>query len=382
MKCDIVMPVWNQPDHTKRAIEYIKANTRYPHRLIVIDNGSECETRDYLKGVAEGDKETILIRNEENLGFVKATNQGLRASDAPYVCLMNNDTAASGGWLEKMVSIMEGDPMIGLVNPRSDDPGGLSIEEYSQKLTENKGEYVETNQCMGFCMLIMREVIDKIGHLDEIYGIGGFDDTDFSKRAHLEGYKCVCAKDAYVYHDWHTSFKAAGNGLLERIVKENEPIFSGKFDAHLRVGYPICYGKDKDFAVDMNTSLGLAREWNWVHAWLNTTPAMKKALDALEMKEHQSLRLFKFSGFRPFFYLEVLFRLIERNMKRRKAFDAVLVSDKGLEKFLRALKPLFGTQIIYIGRESVPVLREGRDESAWRERARAIAGIIKGGRKA
>ena len=111
MKCDIIIPVWNQYDFTKRAIEHIQRNTRYPYRLILIDNNSDEVTGDYLGRIAEQDKKAILIRNRENLGFVKATNQGLRASSAPYACLMNNDTAASSGWLTRTATGSWGMPI-------------------------------------------------------------------------------------------------------------------------------------------------------------------------------------------------------------------------------------------------------------------------------
>jgi cellulose synthase/poly-beta-1,6-N-acetylglucosamine synthase-like glycosyltransferase len=336
-------------------------------------------TRDYLSRLAEEDKTIILIQNKENHGFIKATNQGLEASSAPYACLMNNDTAASNGWLTRMISIAESDPYIGLVNPRSDSPGRMSIEDYAKKLSGNKGQYIETNQCMGYCMLIKREVIDKIGYLDEAYGIGGFDDTDFSKRAHLAGYKSVCAKDAYVYHDWHTSFKAAGGGLLEKLVEKNEPLFFDKWQKYLRIGYPIVdTGDREDLYKDLHTSLGLAREWNWVHAWLNTGRGLKDDPVLLELPEHQNLRLFYMSGRKFIFYVGTLFRLIERRLKGKKLFDAVLVSDKSLYRVLTFFKRAILVPVFFIDKESERRNdREEREEDLWRERARSIVETIK-----
>ena len=101
MKCDIIIPVWNQPEATRECIESIVRGTNYPYRLILVDNGSGPETRSYLEELRKRPApEVKLIRNEENLGYIKAVNQGLKASDAPYVCLMNNDTIPGAGWLE------------------------------------------------------------------------------------------------------------------------------------------------------------------------------------------------------------------------------------------------------------------------------------------
>ena len=340
--CDIIIPVWNQLDYTKRCVESIERQTHVSYRLLIVDNASESETADYLRALAQNKPYVELIRNNENLGFIKATNQGLKISTAGYVCLMNNDTVATAGWLSKMISLAQSNKNIGLVNPKSESPGAFSLENYSKNLAKNKGKFIETNQCMGFCMLIKREVLDKIGYLDEVYGMGGFDDTDFSRRAHLAGYKCVCARDAYVYHDWHTSFKKAGN--REALVHKNEKIFTDKWGKFLRIGYPISYRSREDFVVDINTSFGLAREWNWVHAWLN-------GKRPIELPEHQSLRIFNMSGLKLFFYAGVLFRLIERRLKGKKLFDVVLVSDRKLFGFLTFFKRFFGTKLEYIGKD-------------------------------
>ncbi len=373
MKCDIIIPVWNQLDITRRCIESIKSHTEYPCSLILIDNCSDAATGNYLKNLADKNGSINLIRNEENIGFIKATNQGLKISSSPYVCLMNNDTIATKGWLGKMVQLAESDSRIGLVNPKSESPGTLSLEEYSLRLSHNKGQYVETNQCMGFCMLIKREVIDRIGYLDEIYGMGGFDDTDFSKRTDLAGYKCVCAKEAYVYHDWHTSFGKDEN--REKLVRKNEEIFVNKWGRYLRIGYPITYSTKEDFYIDINTSLGFAREWNWVHAWLNSASVLQRDLSSMGLPEHQSLRTFNMSGVKWVFFLEVLFKLIERDLKKKKHFDLVMVSDRNLYNALSLFKPLFKTPIVFIKREEIAADKEA--EELWSKRAREIVGSIR-----
>ena len=98
--CDIIIPVFDQLELTGRCLESIKARTGSPYRLILIDNASAGGTRDFLEGFRASNSNVTLIRNEENLGWVKAINQGMRLSTAPYVCIMNNDTVVrSDGWL-------------------------------------------------------------------------------------------------------------------------------------------------------------------------------------------------------------------------------------------------------------------------------------------
>ena len=101
MKCDIVIPVWNNKEVTQRCLESIFDNTHCEYRLIIIDNASDASTRQYLDQVklSRPDK-VLLIANEENVGFTKAVNQGIKVSSSDYVCINNNDIIVSDGWLE------------------------------------------------------------------------------------------------------------------------------------------------------------------------------------------------------------------------------------------------------------------------------------------
>ena len=213
MTCDIVIPVWNQPLLTKDCVDSIIKNTDcLDYRLIIIDNASDEETKRYLESLKSSTSPRVfLVRNENNLGFVRAANQGMRLSEAPYVCLINNDTIAAKGWLSEMIRIADSSANIGLVNPSSNNLGqrpikGESIETYAEKLKEYAGTFIEIGSAIGFCMLIKKEVIKRIGVFDEIYGMGNFEDTDFSRRAIKDGFLCVRACGAYVYHREGTSF--------------------------------------------------------------------------------------------------------------------------------------------------------------------------------
>jgi GT2 family glycosyltransferase len=120
MKCDIVIPVWNMKELTEQCVNNVIRHTDFPYRLIMIDNASDEETRRYLEDlVKRKDINVRLIRNEENLGNSKAANQGIRASDAEYVCILDNDTLVMDHWLTEMVNTAESDEKMGVVNPLS-----------------------------------------------------------------------------------------------------------------------------------------------------------------------------------------------------------------------------------------------------------------------
>ncbi|MDP3789237.1 MAG: glycosyltransferase, partial [Candidatus Omnitrophota bacterium] len=154
-RCDIIIPVWNQKDITKDCVDSIVRNTIYPYRLILIDNASDDDTKKYLEGVRDNKAlDVTLIRNDANLGFVKAVNQGLKARAAPYVCVFNNDTVTTPGWLEEMVNFAETHKEIGIINPLCNGPAGIPMDDYAKQVADNnKGRYMEMNQCFLFCAL-------------------------------------------------------------------------------------------------------------------------------------------------------------------------------------------------------------------------------------
>jgi glycosyltransferase involved in cell wall biosynthesis len=82
--CDIIIPVWNQETVTRKCLESISRHTPDSYGLIIIDNGSAEPARKYLDGLkAEYPaRKIVLIRKEENVGFIRAVNEGIRASEA------------------------------------------------------------------------------------------------------------------------------------------------------------------------------------------------------------------------------------------------------------------------------------------------------------
>ena len=149
MDCDIIIPVWNQLALTRDCIESVRKNTGGGYAIIVIDNASGEETAQYLDNVrSEGSPRVSIIRNKKNLGFIKAANQGIAASSAPYVCLLNNDTLVTKGWLKEMVAISESADDIGIVNPSSNNlgqkpAGGEPLELYAEKISKESGQSIE-----------------------------------------------------------------------------------------------------------------------------------------------------------------------------------------------------------------------------------------------
>ena len=274
VKCDIILPVCDQFDFTKNCIDSIIANTDTPYKLIVINNGTNPDTKSYLAEVGNKLKnDFLLIKNPYNFGWVKAVNQGIAASSAPFLCFQNDDTVVTKGWLRKMIGILQANPKIGVVNPAWEGRGNnVSIEKYGNIVEEKyRGRFVETDWARGFSVVFSRSVVDKIGGLDEIYGLAYFDDVDFSIRAINAGFLVVLALDTYVYHHRNvTFFQILKGGKWNELHEKNKLICYKKWGKPLKVVIVLdreaCEDRERLNRIS-DTAYYLARRQQGIRIW-------------------------------------------------------------------------------------------------------------------
>jgi O-antigen biosynthesis protein len=233
----IIIPTHNQIAYTRICIESIRTFTDEPYELIVVDNGSDDGTAEYLSTATD----IQLIRNSVNLGFPKAVNQGIVASRGTHILLLNNDTLVTTGWLTRMLRTMESDPLIGLVGPCSNCvsgsqqvPADYNLEgldgfAWERGKTYNR-QVIDSDRLIGFCLLIRRQVIEEIGLFDERFGLGCFEDDDFTRRAVRAGFRAVIAWDSFVHHFGGRTFIADGVDYSS-LLNENQKRFDEKWDS-------------------------------------------------------------------------------------------------------------------------------------------------------
>ena len=336
MKVDIVIPAWNLYQFTKECIESIFACTDHPFHLIIVDNASVDPAKGYFKTLAQDKENVTLIRNEENLGFVKAVNKGIKTSCARYVCLLNNDTLVTKGWLAEIIKVAQADARIGMVNANSNTLGckpkkGQKIDELAQELKVYSGKYTELAWTTGFCMLIKREVIEKIGLFDEVYGMGNFEDADFCKRAQLQGYLSVCATASYVYHRERQSFSKFKEFSSD--FTNLRKTFYRKWGKTERILY--VFTKDNpDFINKIAVkALEYARKGSMIWIFL-------KDLNSYALNHHSNIYVYRVPE--NFFNLVSLWRIV----KKKKKFDKIFVDNISYKKKLSKLKPFHKAEVL------------------------------------
>ena len=216
-KCDIIIPIYNSPEWVKMCVYALYKNTpdEYIGKVILMNDNSDELTCNCIRNLEKKYPKIEVYKNENNLGFIKNVNRGMDKTTAEYILLLNTDCLVSKNTIPKLIDHMQKNKKIGLICPISSNAANLSYdipEHYSYMQVNDlfyenfKGMNFDACTVVGNCLMISRECMQKTGYLDEIYGMGYGDETDYQFKAHEQGFEAKVAIDTYVYHKSEVSF--------------------------------------------------------------------------------------------------------------------------------------------------------------------------------
>jgi GT2 family glycosyltransferase/glycosyltransferase involved in cell wall biosynthesis len=231
-RLNIIVPIYKNPEITRACIDSVLDWRGPADRIVLIDDCSpEPGMADMLRAYT-GYPDVFLIRNEENLGFVRTVNRGLAFCCEGDVLLLNSDTRLFAGSLDELWQVAHASPDIGTVTALSNNATIFSYPTFGQPsaalddigweelarvaLQRNQSRAVDVPTGHGFCLLIKREVLRRVGMLDEIFGRGYGEENDFCARAADLGYRNVAAAGVFVEHREGVSFGSDRAALLAR----------------------------------------------------------------------------------------------------------------------------------------------------------------------
>lgn len=227
---DIVIPVYNALEDVKLCLKSVAENRGlYRGNTYIVNDDSDKETTDYLRWFCAEHEGFHLIEHEKNCGYTKTVNDGLRASTADFVITLNSDTIVTKGWLQGLIRCIRSEEKIGIVGPLSNAaswqnvpmlldannqfavnelPQGFAPEDMVEVVLRSSHHvYPKVPFVNGFCFMIAREVIDKVGLLDEErFPTGYGEENDYCIRAADAGFELAIADDTYVFHAKSKSF--------------------------------------------------------------------------------------------------------------------------------------------------------------------------------
>jgi GT2 family glycosyltransferase len=226
----------------RMAVESILANTQFARfEIIVVDNGSSPETIAYLQAVTDEFARMRLVLNSENEGFPAAVNRGLLLATGRVLVVLNDDVIVTSDWLVSLMRHLD-DPEVGLVGPVTNAAPNearvpTTYETYGELLAfaaERRdrlgGQATEIGVATMFCVAMRRDVYERVGPLDEGFGIGQFEDDDYAMRVRDAGYRVLCAEDVFVHHFGEASFgRLAPSGEYAEQLDHNRRRFEAKW---------------------------------------------------------------------------------------------------------------------------------------------------------
>jgi GT2 family glycosyltransferase len=241
-KVSILILTYNNLTFNQLCLQSIYCNTTYPNfEIIVVDNASSDETPAWLKIYNKNHENLKVIFNSENIGFAAGNNQVASEATGEYLIFLNNDTVVTEGWIEKLLSHMKNDPLLGLVGPVTNSTGNearittsyKSPEEMelfaSERSKKMAGINFDIRMLAMFCTMTRKDQFEVIGGLDERFRMGMFEDDDLAVRYHKAGLKVICAEDIFIHHFQSASFEKLDKDYYNQIFSENRRKYEKKW---------------------------------------------------------------------------------------------------------------------------------------------------------
>lgn len=202
-----------------------------PHSLLVIvDNASSDDSLKFLRTYLHSASAVRLVRNEHNLGFSAAVNQGLGVANADFSLVLNPDCVCTPRAVNAMLGVLRAQPGVGMVGPMLTNPDGseqaggrravptpwrsfvraFGLSGFGRRYPRLFSDFllhheplpalsVEVEAISGACMLVKREALEDVGLLDERYFMH-CEDLDWCMRFRKNGWKILFVPDAKIMH--------------------------------------------------------------------------------------------------------------------------------------------------------------------------------------
>ncbi len=275
---DVVIPVYNAPELTRRCIDSVVTCLGSTiRRLYIQDDASGDETRQMLDQLPYPG---INVHHaEENRGFGPSVNAAIKRSDAFFVLVLNSDTVASEDFLPTLSAALAADPLLAVVIPGGNDYAKYDLDRYLR----HPGGYIETHRLQGHAFLIRRSVFEEVGGFDPAFGRGYYEDVDLGRRLNQRGWRIGVHPEASIQHKGGGSF-GRGRSFRE-LVRRNRSIYFSRYPEACR-NVLLLSGNSTVMQFPstlLDTLDNVFKEGGYVH-WL--TPDPSQPLLCLQMRSN------------------------------------------------------------------------------------------------
>lgn len=233
MKVSVVTPNYNGVKFLKNYFNSLNQDSECIGEVIIIDNGSDDSSLEYIQK-NNFNFPVVVIKNDENLGFAHAVNQGISKAKYDYIFSLNNDTEVEIGSINAMLDLIQEEDifsvqakMIQSDNKQLIDDAGdeYNLLAWTKKVGENQNSenYSQVLEIFSSCAgaaLYKKSVLEEIGSFDDNF-FAYMEDVDLAIRSQIYGYRNLLCPDAVVYHVGSATSGSRYNDFKVRIAARN-----------------------------------------------------------------------------------------------------------------------------------------------------------------
>lgn len=255
MSFSLVILHHNKAQYSSVCLESVLLCSARPLQVINVNNGSKDDTAAVLQSFAvEAEKRGIEVRTlsyNTNIGAVAGRNEALNVATGTYVAFLDNDTIlGQSDWLERLAARLESTPNCAVVAPKLLFPWapfeieccGCAVSPRGKIRYLGRGEQrgsaneaVEIQCAISAAWLMRRDLVERIGNLDDVYSPVQYEDLDFCYRARAQGLSIWTAPEVEIYHFEHTTTAGSDDINFKYVTAKNGVEFKKRWGSTFSV---------------------------------------------------------------------------------------------------------------------------------------------------
>lgn len=309
-----VIPTWNRADLLRSAIGHLRAQTRPPEQILVIDNGSTDQSGELARSLG-----ACCLELAENRGFAVAVNEGIRLAETDWILILNNDVLLPPEWLETLLNAARESSAGFAVGKlmQADSQGRLdgswdlvSRGAYAWRCGFERLDGAPWNERRSIALapmtaaLFHRTVFERIGHLETRFE-SYYEDVDFGIRCALAGIRGIYEPRAVATHLGKATFGKHAARVYFLSARNQVLLLAKHYPAQTlrRFAWPILIGQTLALAAAARQGqffAALRGKWQAVRRWRDfrgALPAAAAIEQALSASEREILEIQRSLGF-------------------------------------------------------------------------------------
>lgn len=251
MSVSIIILNHNKAAYTAMLLDSLLASGGGPFEWLLVDNGSADDTPAVLstaldRARAAGHTGQVLSF-ETNIGAIAGRNEAMKVARGEVFAFLDNDLAVRDrDWCQRLVAVLDDDPLVGIVSPKLVFPwapydiefAGCDVTPGGRVIYRGRGEPIDAReynqprdcQCLiSACIVFRRRLYDELGGLDEVFNPVQFEDLDFCYRAREAGWLCRYEPSVEMYHWEHTTTAGSKGVNFSLVTMRNSRTFKQRW---------------------------------------------------------------------------------------------------------------------------------------------------------